>query len=110
MGTSAGVQDASSFESGEDPTGSPARRLFALRVTGDVGTRDAIDALLELPGVAAVTEPDPATILVDVAPEVVSGDELRAAAERAGVTVVEIGPAETHTSPPIEREGTHDGA
>jgi len=46
---------------------------------------------LDLPGVSAAFDRDGA-IVVEVAPDVVSTDEIRAAIERAGVNVMEIVP------------------
>ena len=93
------MPDGSELESGEDPTGAPARQRLLVHLSHDPGTREAIDALLELPGVAAAARREDATLVVDIAPEVVSSDEIRTAVERAGSSVSEIGPAEWNHEP-----------
>jgi hypothetical protein len=77
--------------SGDDPTGAPTRRALPVRLRGGAPAREAKDALLDLPGVSAAFDRDGA-IVVEVAPDVVSTDEIRAAIERAGVNVMEIVP------------------
>jgi hypothetical protein len=95
--------------SGEDPTGVSARQRLLVRLSHDAGTRDAIDALLDLPGVAAAARSEAATILLDVAPEVVSSDEIRAAVELTGASISEIRTAEREHESTDERGEAHHG-
>ena len=95
--------------SGEDPTGAPDRQRLVVRLSHDAGTREAIDALLDLPGVATAARSEAATILLDVAPDVVSSDEIRTAVELTGASISEIRTAEREHESSNERGEAHHG-
>lgn len=96
------MRDRSEFESGKDPTGVPAHQRLIVRLSHDPGTDESIDGLLELPGVVAAARSEGAILLVDIAPEVLSSDEIRAAVELTGASVSEIQAAEREDEPPKE--------
>ena len=74
------------FETGNDPTPGATRVRRRIRLNALEGSEEAIDLLLQLPGVArAAVETGSSELVVDLDPEVLSDQELRAALQRGGV-------------------------
>jgi hypothetical protein len=74
---------------GADPTGDPLSIRRRIDLPSSDAAAEAVDELLDLPGVlsASVDASEPRTrIVVDLAPHVLSDDEIVAAIERAGIT------------------------
>jgi hypothetical protein len=74
---------------GADPTGEALSVRRCIDLPSADGAAEAADELLELPGVASASldiSDQGTRIVVDLAPNVLSDDEIVAAIERAGIT------------------------
>jgi hypothetical protein len=76
---------------GADATGEASSVRRRIDLPSSDAAAEAVDELLELPGVASASldiSAQGTSILVDLAPDVLSDDEIVAAIERAGITPV----------------------
>jgi hypothetical protein len=87
-GYGSGMQSHDRTE-GADPTGEALSVRRRIDLPSSDAAAEAVDELLELPGVASASldiSEQGTSIVVDLAPDVLSDDEIVAAIERAGIT------------------------
>jgi hypothetical protein len=77
------------FETGNDPTGGATWVRRRIRLSAPAGAAEAMDEILELPGIAraSIEHDDPPELVLDMEPGVLSDDELVAGIARAGLDV-----------------------